>query len=262
MAHLLRRWTRADPRRRGGAVLERSSTRILRLGALALCLALAAGCAGPSRTIEFEGTGGEPDTPDGLYRVRSLQMARVWLKPGASMAGYDALLIDPVTVSYRSADRSTGSRGARGNQELSPEAMARFRRIFQEAFESVLSQSPHFEIVSEPGDSVLRVSGHILDLVVDVPIDRGNEITYILKAGAMTLLLNVNDSQTGAPLARAADRRAITPTGANIGRSYRNIPVNNWGAVRDVFGEWALVLRGGLEELRSLPAIPAPDATP
>ena len=80
------------------------------------------------------------------------------------------------------------------------------------------------------------------------------------EVGAMTLLLNVNDSQTGAPLARAADRRAIAPTGANIGRSYRSHPVNHWGAVRDVFSEWAVILRGALDELRSVPEIPVPDS--
>ncbi|MGI9591333.1 MAG: DUF3313 family protein [Myxococcota bacterium] len=237
---------------------KRSNGQGAHLGSVALCLAFALGCASSPRAPEAERLSGEPPTPDGLYRVETFRVARAWLKPGVSLAAYDAVMIAPVTVSYRSADRSSSSGRRRGNQQLSPEAMERFKRIFQETFESVLSRSRHFEIASEPGEKVLLVSGHILDLVVNVPEDRGNELSYVFNAGAMTLLLNVNDSQTGAPLARAADRRAITPAGANISRAYRSHPVNHWGAVRDVFGEWALILREALEELHAAPEVPLP----
>lgn len=226
-------------------------------GALAACLILVAGCAAPPRPVEFVGRGGEPDTADGLYRVRSTRIAAAFLKPGADFGAYSSLLIDPVTVSYMSADRAAAKRSRHGSRDLSPEARQRFQRIFQEALEKELARS-RYSIVSAPGPGVLRVSGHIVDLFVDVPPFRGGEVDFVLEAGEMTLILNVNDSESGAPLARVAERRGIAPAGRGVTGGFRSSPVSNWAAVRDIFEQWARILREGLDELHALEPVPLP----
>jgi hypothetical protein len=105
---------------------------------------------------------------------------------------------------------------------------------------------------------VLRISGRIVNLVVDAIPDRVGEGYQVNDTGEMTLALDVRDSVTGEPLVRVVDRRAIRPASAAIGRLYESSNVRNWGAMEDVFCDWALTLREGLDELRDLPAVPAP----
>lgn len=241
-------------------MLERAARTPPRAVVLTACAALLTACAGPPRSVEYVGGGKGPDTADGLYRVRSVRLGAVFLRPGADFSAYRAILIAPVSVTYANAAELPGRGRERGNAELSPAMMERFERIFRESLERELRKS-QYAVVSEPGPDVLRVTGHIVDLVVDVPTYRGGEeVSFILKAGAMTLVLDVNDSESGAPLARVADRRPIAPSGAGLESVYRSSPVRTWSAVRDVFDAWARILRQGLDQLHELPPLPPPGA--
>ncbi len=228
------------------------------VGVAALGL-LGSGCASGPRPVEYDTRDPHPETPDGLRRVRTSQVGAAWVKPGASFAGYDSVVIDPVTVSYKHEPRRADEFNRdRGNFALGEAGMERLERIFQESFERELSGSRQWRVVSEPGPSALRVSGHIVNLVVDVPPGRPDETLVVVRAGEMTLILDVRDSQTGAPLARVADRRAIQPGGAGLEGGYRSSTVAHWGAVRDTFAIWARFLREGLDDLRELPPGPPP----
>jgi hypothetical protein len=204
-----------------------------------LALATAAGCA--PRTIEYEA---KPATADGLYRVRAYRVSAAFVRPGADFSRYTGLLIDPVTVSTTAP--------------LDEESIERLKKIFQEAFERQLARSDAFEVVSKPGPDVLRVAGRIVDLSVDVPPYTGGERSFIVKAGEITLILDVRDSRTGMPLARMADKRRIAPTSAGITSGYESNPVNNWGAVRNICNDWARILRSGLDDLHQIEIPPAP----
>jgi len=229
--------------------MEPTRVRIRALAVVATALVLALGCATTPRPVQFEGGGDGPDTADGLYRVRTTRVAAAFLKPGADFAGYDALIIDPVTVSYKS-----------GQTGLSPEAMQRLKDIFHEAFARQLGRSSVYSVVTEPGPSTLRVSGHLVDLVVSAPPPRGREMMFVVEAGQMTLLLDARDSQSGEPLARISERRAVRPESAAIGGMYESTAVNDWGAVREIADRWARVLRDGLDDLHTLPVPAAPAA--
>lgn len=236
-------------------------SRPLRL--MSLALAVLGACSSGPRPIEYEPSGGGPATTDGLYRVKSRAVGAVFLDPGAEFGAYDAVVIDPVSVSYKRGRRaSSGLDTTRRVFELDDETMGRFQRIFQESFERELGQSDAFAVVSEPGPGVLRVSGHLVDLDVKVPQFRGGEAIFVLDAGEMTLILDVRDSQSGEPLARIADRRLIRPPGAGNTGAYRSTGVNNWGAVRDIFTEWARFLREGLDNLRELAVAHPPARSP
>lgn len=219
------------------------------LSLLALALTAGAGCESPPPTIEYQGTGDGPDTADGLYRVRTRLVSAAFLKPGGSFAGYDRVMVDPATVSYRP--------DAAGRPP-SDETMERLKRIFQDVFEQQLERSQVFSVAAEPGPGVLRVSGHIVNLIVTAPPFRGGEVSFVLDSGEMTLILDVRDSRTGEPLARIADRRLLRPTSAGATGGFRSNAVNSWGAVREIFTEWARFLREGLEALHDLTFPPAP----
>jgi hypothetical protein len=237
------------------AMLARSSRS--RLCLVASLLSACAACAGPPRPVQYETGGPLPAmTTDGLYRVRNTQIGAAYVRPGASFAGYDAVLIDPVTVSYKKGV----SRGGQNSLfEMDDSALERVKGMFQKAFDGQLSRSRAFAVVSEPGPRVLRVSGHIVNLVVTAPPFRGGEVDLVLDAGELTLILDVRDSESHEPLARIADRRAIRPEGTSITGGYQSGPVNNWGALREIFNTWARFLREGLDDLHQLPALPMPD---
>jgi hypothetical protein len=222
-----------------------------------LCLATA--CTQSAPSIRYKTSGDMPVTADGLHRIESVRVGAVYLKPGARFAGYDAILVDPVTVSYKSPpQRASASNRSRGNFALSESQMDRLKRSFQEAFEQELEKSEAFQLVTEPGPTALRVSGHIVDLVVDAPPQRGSDRSFIMSAGEMTLILEVRDSLTREPLARLADRRAIRPTQAGAGRVYYSNPARNWAEVRNRMQHWATLLREGLDHLKQLPEVPEP----
>ena len=151
----------------------------------------------------------------------------------------------------------------RGNFALGDENTQLLKRIFQESFEKQLGRSDLFSVTTEAGPNVLRVSGHIVDLVVNVPRQTGSDRLFVLNAGEMTLILDVRDSLTGQALARIADRRAIRPGGAGGAQTFESDPVNNWSAVRQITNEWARFLREGLDDLRklSLESAEGPGAT-
>lgn len=239
--------------------MKRRVGSILRLGALALTPLLGAGCPLPPLLAE---RGDAPPTADGLHRVPARGVGAAYVKPGVRFSAYDAVVIDPVTVSYKSWPRRPRATDlARGNYALDRASMDRLKRIFQRAFEQELERSQAFVVADEPGPGTLRVSAHIVDLVWEVPPARGGESSFVLRTGEMTLILDVRDSQSGEPLARVADRQAIRPYGAGLVGGYKNNPVNNWSAVGDVASHSAGILREALDALRELPYLPhAPGA--
>lgn len=229
--------------------MERNGDRIRAVAILSTALVLALACATTAQPVRFETGADGPDTADGLYRVRTTRIAAAFLKPGADFARYDKVIIDPVTVSYKS-----------GQAGLSSEAMQRLKDIVHQAFARQLGRSSVYSVVTEPGPSTLRVTGRLVDLVVSAPPPRGRDTMFVVEAGQMTLLLDVRDSQSGEPLARIADRRAVRPESAAIGGMFQSTAVNDWGAVREIADRWARVLRDGLDDLHTLPVPAAPAA--
>lgn len=217
------------------------------------------GCAGPPQPIQYQSGGLLPaTTADGLHRVRATRLSAAYLKPGASFAEYDGILIDPVTVAYKKG--AAAQAGRRNFFELDDSALKRMESMFQEAFAKGLGRSKNFKVVTETGPRALRVSGHIVDLVVTAPAFRGGEVDFIMDAGELTLILDVRDSESHEALARIADRRALRPESSSATSLYASGPVNNWGALREIFSSWAGILRGGLDDLHALPPVPLPDA--
>jgi len=246
--------------REGGIPLRRIASSLRALAVSALALVVIPACAVPSRPVAYDSSG-EPATTDGLYRLRASRVAGVFARPGASLSGYEAILIDPVSVSYKDEPRpaSTMSR-SRGNYALDDAGMERLKQIYRESLERELTRREAFTVAHEAGPGVLRVTGHIVNLVVNVPPMRGGERDFVFDAGEMTLVLDVRDSRSDEPLMRIVDRRAIRPGSTSLAGAYESGPVTNTGALRDLFFEWALVLRDWIDLLQANPVPPAPAA--
>jgi len=166
-------------------------------------------------------------------------------------------------VAYKSEPRKPDALNrSRGNFELDEAAMTRLKGIYQESLERAFTRGGAFALAHEPAPGVIRVVGHIVNLVVNTPPVQGREDDYVVEAGEMTLILDVRDSQTLEPLTRLVDRRAIRPGTTSVGGGYQSGPVTNWGAVRDLCENWARVLHDWLLVLQESRIPPAPDVAP
>lgn len=202
-------------------------------------------------------------TPDGLHQVEWEPFAVTYVKPGVDLGRYDKVLVQEVTVSYKTPPPKGDFRqdSAEANYALPPSALASLRRYFHEAFVKELGKSKIFSIADAPGPQVLLISGHIVNLQIQAQPWQDqdpDEIDYRSSSGQMTLLLDARDSQSGEPLVRVGQARAIQ---MSDGGWYQSDPVTNSAAVRQILTTWASDLERELDQLHSLPKIP-PVASP
>lgn len=228
------------------------------LAGVALALVLAAfvpGCAGPGQSGIYYATGKDAVTPDGLHRVKWEPFRLSFVKPGADLARYDQILLDGVTVSYERTptDQPTLS----PNYALPPDGMAFLKKTFHDEFVRELSKSADFTIASAPGPRVLRIQAQLVDLVMttapvgSVPAD---EMEFAQNYGAVTLLLDGRDSESGEPLVRVGERREI-----QLSQTFaQDDAVGKAAAWREQTRQWASELRRELDQLHGLPEIPIP----
>ena len=74
----------------------------------------------------------------------------------------------------------------------------------------------------------------------------GEDMIYVSSFGEITLVLEIADSMSGETLARAAERRALTPLGGGGDLGLAN-SVTTWAEVRRTSRTWATRLREGLD---------------
>lgn len=151
-----------------------------------------------------------------LREVRGLD--EVWVRPGTDFSSYTRMVVEPVEVAFDPHwdPRRTGSR-----LPLRDEDRERIRtdtaELFNTTFRTELERSGRLELVNEAGPNTLIFEPQIIDLVINAPEDRGAvgiSRTYVSEFGRVTLIGEVKDAQTGAILARIADRevaRAVRP---------------------------------------------------
>jgi hypothetical protein len=221
------------------------------------------GCAQPPPGGIYYASGEGSVTPEGLHRVDWEAFGSTYVMPGADLQRYDKVLVQEVTVSYETPPRP--ARGTRGNIDpnyaLSDSAMEALKRHYHDEFARVLGKSRHLSVTDSPGPDVLLISGYIVDLKITAPPvaeQAWDERVYTASSGRMTLVLDVRDSESGAPLVRVGQTRAIE---MRSGRVYESGSVGTSAAIREVFRSWAYGLRRELHEFRSIPELPpAPSA--
>jgi hypothetical protein len=211
----------------------------------AICVALVSFCVscvhvqklGPERTV------------DGLSRVPSKRVDRVYTAPGVTLAPYRRVMLDPIDVAFKRD-------WERQHPEVSPAELARIRseaaELFQKIFARELADKGGYALADQPAPDVLRVRASIVDLDIAAPdVPTASTVRrYVVSPGEMTLLAELRDSQSGAILVRAADREK--------GRQFGNLQiansVTNSAEAQRAFAMWAGLLRDALDAAKEAPA--------
>ncbi|HEX4739602.1 MAG TPA: DUF3313 family protein [Allosphingosinicella sp.] len=198
-----------------------------------------------------------PESWDGLMLVKSKRLENVYLLPGADFRIYTKVMLDPPEVSFRKnwqRDTNNGTRSLarrvsdRAARDILDEAQKRFQRIFAEAF-----QKAGFEIVSEPGEDVLRVSTALVNLDVQAPESTAaRTYTFTREAGQATVLVQAKDSLSGQLLGRAVDAQLAGDNGPYLRNRSTNI-----GDFEDLFTQWAKHSVDGIALLKTLSPVEA-----
>lgn len=232
-------------------------TSLHRLGILIALAALACAPGAPGGIQYASGEGSV--TVDGLHLVQWEPFHTTYVKPGADLQRYTKVAVQEVTVSYKTPprpDRFEQSSAIDPNYALPDSAMVSLKKYFHEAFVKQLGESKNYTVVDAPGPDVLLLSGHIVNLQISVPPARDqdpDETIITSSAGQMTLILDARDSQSGEPLVRVGQVRAITLADGGF---YQSDPVSNSSAVREMFQAWASDLRRELDQFHALPELP------
>jgi hypothetical protein len=207
---------------------------------------LVAGVATPASAAE------PPAEWDGLSRAPSKQVDLLYVRPGASLAGYQRLRLDPVQVAF---DKNwTPNRDAKSlSQRISSTDMEKIKTDlateFRKVFKAELGKSS-YAIVDENGEDVLRVTAAIADLSITAPGNSdARSRSYVANAGAMTLVLELRDSISGQLLARVIDRQESRANG----RFEVSSRAANSGEAINVMSRWAGLLRKGLDDVKGQP---------
>lgn len=204
------------------------------LGAAALCTVLMAGAVAAAEPPQ--------STPDGLELVKHGRMDLVYRRPGADLTPYRRILLDPVQVEFK-------KEWTRDFRNVSSSERERIRRSLSEETHKVfvreLQEKGGYAIVDAPAPDVLRVTPAIVELYINAPdvMSTGRSRTYAVSAGEMMLLAELRDSESGAVLARVADRERARES-AFLQWSTR---ATNAAEARQILGKWAGVLREALD---------------
>ena len=186
---------------------------------------------------------------DGLKEIKVKGIDMAFARPGASLAGYSKVRIEPISVSFHKNWNPTvpGSRF-----RLSTEQQENIRngvgKLVYDTFVDEL-QKNGYDIAKTAGPDVLDVQAAIINLYVNAPDvpTAGRVRTYTVSAGEMTLVAALADSETGEVIARVFDRTE----GRNVGNFTLSSNVFNVAEARAAAASWARTLRMSLDNARS-----------
>jgi hypothetical protein len=215
------------------------------MSVLAVMLLAPAGFAADKAAID------EAMSHDGLQKVKVKGLDLAYARPGATLAGYDKVKLDPVEVAFRKDwdPTRTGSRLKLSSEEREV-IRSGVAKIVQDEFVDQLQKGGSYKVVTETGPDVLRVKVQIVNLYVNAPDTKqpGRSRTYVVSAGEMTLAMELYDSESGEVIARVVDRREARNTGQlTISNS-----VMNSGEAQIIAANWARILRNGLDKAHGI----------
>lgn len=186
---------------------------------------------------------------DGLYPFEHTVVDRAWARADIDLSGYTKIKLEGAGISFRPAKPAakTNLAQARSNQsnfEIDAKTRDRLRQTVSDAFVKELSKLEQFEITEEIGPDVLIIRAGLLDVVSRVPADvSARSDIYLTSVGEATLMLEVIDSESGAVLLRAVDRKAAE----SHGMPFPSNSVSNWVEVKRLAQFWGALLRERLD---------------
>jgi len=214
------------------------------LGHKTIALLLSALLAGPAIAADKP----PATTPDGLELVKNSKLDLAYRMPGVDLSGYRKIMLDPVEVAFKKQWTRDFNRVSSNDRERIRRDLAELaRRVFIEELE----EKGGYAFVESPGPDVLRVTVAIVELYINAPdtMSTGRSRTYTVSTGQATLVAELRDSESGAVLARAADRER----GQESATMQWTTRADNLADARKILSEWARTLREVLDESRSKP---------
>ncbi len=199
-----------------------------------------------------------PDvSDDGLARVDHRTLDAVYWSEGATLAGYDQVMISDVDVAFKKDWQRDQNRNRRSaTSRITAEDMARIRAAVAEGFTAIFVselEEAGYAVVDQPGDRVLALEPSIVDLDVHAPDvsmrQPGITRTYTTSAGEMTLKMALIDSGSNSLIGRIIDERRSRDTG----RLRYGGAITNRQEANVMFRAWARALIKALDEAEERP---------
>jgi len=204
--------------------------------------------------LSFSGpAAAEPTDWDGLARVPAKSADYLFLQPGADFRSYNAIVLDPVEVSFRKGWQKDINDSRSGLSKVSD---AQIRRVIDKAqgqlrstFEKKFQQAG-LRIVPAPSPNAVRVFVGIANVSVEAPEMRGRNSSYSSSAGRAVLVIEVRDSLSGELLGRAVDHGYA---GDSLTGATWRTAASNWSDFGHLFDEWATISAKGFQSLIASP---------
>jgi hypothetical protein len=186
----------------------------------------------------------------GLKKTEVEGLDLAYARPGASLAAYKRVQLEPVQVEFRkSKDPARTGSAVKLSSEERETIRSNMARVVHEEFVKELQKSSNYQVTSEPGPDVLRVKPRVLDLYMNAPdVGPARSRTLVSSAGEMTLVADLADSRSGQVLARVADQRDASKGG----RMYLVNGKVNEEEARKIAGGWAQILRKALDKAHGI----------
>ena len=191
-------------------------------------------------------------TMDGLHRVNGTKMALVYAKPDVDLSQYKRIYLAKPQIAFKKDWLKEQNRVP--HQYVRNEDMQRIKsdlaNLFMDEFKQELQSKGGYILTNDIAEDVLIVHPAIVDLNVIAPTTPGTRNSRSLRTaiGSMTLYMELMDATTGDMLVKALDNKyRRNRTTVRMTDSVRNEV-----AARDMLGEWAELLRLGLDEARAV----------
>ncbi len=185
---------------------------------------------------------------DGLHLLKNTKVRAVYVKPGASLDGYDKVALLACYVAFnKNWQRDYNEQSADLMNRISDEDMKNIRDKlageFNKIFTDVLTSGGQ-EMVTTGGTGVLIVQPAIVNLEVSAPdtMSAGMGQNFSASAGQMTLYMQLYDGKTGDIIARIIDPEAAGADSFEVRNS-----VTNLADAERVLRRWATLLSQHLE---------------
>jgi len=189
---------------------------------------------------------------DGLAKTKVKGIDLAYARPGASLAEYNKVMLDPVAVAFsKNWDPSkTGSHFKLSTDEREKIRARVAKIVYDELVKELQRKGGIYQIVDAAGPDVLRVKANVVNLYVNAPdtMTAGRSYTYTVSAGEMTLFAELYDSETGEVLARVADQRE----GRSSGMMSFSSSVSNTMEAESIASSWGRILRSALDKAHGI----------
>lgn len=183
---------------------------------------------------------------DGLQKITVKGIDIAYARPGASLAVYTKIMIDPIEVAFHKDwnPNRTGSPSKLSKDERE-NIRSGIAKIVYDAFVKEMQKGGGYQVVDGAGPDVLRVRANIVNVFVTAPdtMTPGRTRVYTVSAGEGTIIAELYDSETGEILARVIDRREARTGGPlRLTNSVVNAQEANL-----IASSWARILRTRLD---------------